>query len=160
MKNGFKRICIIGALALVTACGTSYRAQRQEVGKAKVEAPATWLVAERVWRYSTTHPDGFTLNVSTMEVPSEGICVAYSATQDCHSRDGLDYVVSHSLQHEGYVGGWLDKADSLYYFDSVKIFPEAEREKALDFARQNGQIAVFVLSSGEEIRLVETPEQE
>jgi hypothetical protein len=95
-----------------------------------------------------------------MEVPSEGICVAYSATQDCHSREGLDYVVSHALEHDGFVGGWLDTADSLYYFDSVRIFPEAEREKALDFARQNGQIAVFILSSGEEIRLSGSAEQE
>lgn len=155
-----KRIWIIVALALMTACGTSYRARQQEVQSANVEASSTWRMAERVWQYSATHPDGFTLNVSTMEVPSEGICVAYSATQDCHSREGLDYVVSHALEHDGFVGGWLDTADSLYYFDSVRIFPEAEREKALDFARQNDQIAVFILSSGEEIRLPGTTEQE
>ena len=148
-----KRFSIILALALAAACGTSYRAERQGAEGVAKEAPSTWRVVERVWRYSATHPDGFTLNVSTMDEPTEGICVGYAATQDCHSREGLDYVVSHALEHDGYVGGWLDQTDSLYYFDSVRIFPESEREEALKFARDNGQIAVFVLSSGEEIRL-------
>ena len=138
------------ALALATACGTSHHVERV----AKV-APSTSRVVEWVWQYSALHPDGFTLNVSTMETPAEGICVGYAATQDCHSREGLDYVVSHSLEHDGYVGGWLDRTDSLYYFDSVRIFPEKEREEALEFARENGQIAIFVLSTGEEIRLVD-----
>ena len=88
-----------------------------------------------------------------MEAPTEGISVAYAATQDCHSKEGLEYVVSHSLEHDGYVGGWLDTADSLYYFDSVRIFPESQRDSALSFARRNGQIAVYILSTGEEIRL-------
>ena len=36
----------------------------------------------------------------------------------------LDKVVSHALQHEGYVGGWLNSEDGLYYVDSTKLFPE------------------------------------
>lgn len=148
-----KRFLLILALASAVACGTANRAGRQVVLPSRAESPSTWRVVERVWKYSRTHPDGFTLSVSTMDEPTEGISVAYAATQDCHSKEGLEYVVSHSLEHDGYVGGWLDTADSLYYFDSVRIFPESQRDSALSFARRNGQIAVYILSSGEEIRL-------
>ena len=148
-----KRFLLILTLVFAAACGTANRASRPAVLPSHAESPSTWRVVERVWKYSRTHPDGFTLSVSTMEAPTEGISVAYAATQDCHSKEGLEYVVSHSLEHDGYVGGWLDTADSLYYFDSVRIFPESQRDSALSFARRNGQIAVYILSSGEEIRL-------
>ena len=75
-------------------------------------------IADKVWTYSQTHPDGFTLDVRTMSEPTEGICVAYAATQNSHSRDQLPKVISHALSHNGYVGGWLNTSDSLYYFDS------------------------------------------
>lgn len=43
-------------------------------------------------------------------------------------------------------GGWLDTDNGSYYFDSVRIFPEDSLEYAIQFGRENGQIAVFVLS--------------
>lgn len=146
------------ALALMlTACGESIRGGGQAAAvtsaETSVQSVSVDSTADQVWAYSASHPDGFTVSVSTLTVPAEGISVAYSATQDCHSREGLDYVISHSLAHDGYVGGWLNATDSLYYFDSVRIFPEEERERALAFARENGQIAVYVLSTSEEIRL-------
>ena len=63
-------------------------------------------IADKVWAYSQTHPDGFTINISTMTKPAEGIAVGYAATQNSHSREQLEKVVSHALQHDGYVGGW------------------------------------------------------
>lgn len=56
-----------------------------------------------------------------------------------HSRESLTFVVEHALNHDGYVGGWLDSESGLYYFDSTKIFPEDQLEEALEFARENGQ---------------------
>ena len=108
-------------------------------------------IADKVWIYSQTHPDGFTLDVRTMSEPTEGICVAYAATQNSHSRDQLPKVISHALSHNGYVGGWLNTSDSLYYFDSDRIFPEDSLSAALRFAKENGQISVFVLSTYTEI---------
>ena len=100
-----------------------------------------------------THPDGFTLDLRTMTEPTEGIAVSYSATQGCHSREALDYIVSHSMKHNGFVGGWFDTADSLFYFDSSRIFPEDSLAAAKKFGIENGQIAIFIISEGREIRL-------
>ena len=117
-------------------------------------------IADKVWAFSQTHPDGFTINVRTMTEPTEGIAVSYAATQNSHSRDQLDKVVSHALQHEGYVGGWhkggtrdVDnimggyREDELYYFDSTKLFPENDLKGALQFGKDNGQHSVFILSA-------------
>ena len=110
-------------------------------------------IADKVWTYSQTHPDGFTLDIRTMSEPTEGICVAYAATQGCHSREKLNYVISHAMIHNGIVGGWLDVTDSLYYFDSSRIFPEDSLEAAKKFGIENGQIAIFLISEEKEIRL-------
>ena len=34
-------------------------------------------IADKVWAYCQTHPDGFTINISTMTKPAEGIAVGY-----------------------------------------------------------------------------------
>ena len=117
------------------------------------KASGSKAVADRVWNYSLTHPYGFTLDVRTWTEPTEGICVAYQETQDCHSREALREVVSHALRHDGYVGGWLDTLSALYYFDSDRIFPEDSLEAAIAFGRANGQIAIYILSTGEEVSL-------
>ena len=110
-------------------------------------------LADDIWTFSQTHPDGFTMRVSTWEEPAEGIAVAYSATQDMHDRSDLDYVICHAQSHGGYVGGWLDKKTGRYYFDSVRIFPEDSLEEAKQFGQENGQISIYILSKGKEIRL-------
>lgn len=110
-------------------------------------------VADSVWAYSICHPDGFTMNIATMTEPTEGVVVAYAATQGCHSRQQLGRVVRHAMRHGGYVGGWLDTSDSLYYFDSSRLFPEDSLAAAIRFGIENGQIAIFVLSEGREVRL-------
>ena len=111
--------------------------------------------ANKVWSYSQRHPDGFTVSVATMTEPTEGIAVAYAATQGCHSRETLNYVVTHAMTHSGFVGGWLDTTDSLYYFDSSRIFPEDSLEAAKKFGIENGQKAIYIISEGTEIRLDE-----
>jgi hypothetical protein len=118
------------------------------VTTARVEA-----AANQVWAYSLSHPDGFTIDLRTMTEPTEGIAVAYAATQGCHSRDRLDYVITHAMRHYGYVGGWLDITDSLYYFDSSRIFPEDSIDAAKRFGLENGQMAIFIISEGREIRI-------
>ena len=110
-------------------------------------------VADSVWAYCVRHPDGFTVDIVTMTEPTEGVVVAYAATQGCHSRKQLGRVVRHAMRHDGYVGGWLDTSDSLYYFDSSRLFPEDSLAAAIRFGIENGQIAVFVLSEGREVRL-------
>lgn len=110
-------------------------------------------LSDSVWTYSISHPDGFTMDITTLTEPTEGVVVAYAATQGCHSRKQLNRVVRHAIRHDGYVGGWLDTADSLYYFDSSRIFPEDSLDAAIHFGVKNKQIAIYVLSDGREVRL-------
>jgi uncharacterized membrane protein YsdA (DUF1294 family) len=136
------QVAIVAAFAL-SSC-SHHKGNEQESPEA---------IAERIWNLSQFRPDGFTIDIRTMEAPTEGIAVAYAATQGCHSREGLVAVVKHALEHDGYVGGWYDSESGLYYFDSTRLFPEDQRYEALQFARDNSQLAVYVLSTGEEIRL-------
>ena len=129
-------------LSVLFSCGTPRRISKESL-------------ADAVWTFSQTHPDGFTLDVRKMTEPREGISVAYWATQDSHGRQALEAVVSHATTHDGFVGGWLDPSDSLYYFDSVRLFPEDSLEAAVNFGKANFQKAIYKLSTGEEIILKE-----
>ena len=105
-------------------------------------------LADAVWEFGQSHPEGFTLNIRKMTEPEEGIAVSYAATQGSHSRKQLESVVWHSLRHDGYVGGWLDKESGLYYFDSTRLYPEDELKEAVQFGAVNGQRYVYILSTG------------
>ena len=111
------------------------------------------VIADKVWAFSQSHPDGFTLDIRTMTEPAEGIAVSYAETQNSHSRNQLDKVVGHALQHDGYVGGWLNTDNGLYYFDSTRLFPEEKLGAAIQFGKENGQYSVFVLSTFTDIPL-------
>ena len=141
----------IRLLSVILACGillSSCFGGGRLVGRYQLEG-----IANQVWTYSLSHPDGFTIGLNTMTEPTEGIVVAYEETQGCHSREKLNYVISHALKHNRVVGGWFDTIDSLYYFDSSRIFQEDSLEAATKFGIANGQTAIFVISEGKEIRL-------
>ena len=141
----FWGLCLILTLSSVTvfsACSTS----DSTTGQSGVTA-----IADKVWTFSQSHPDGFTLDIRTMTEPSYGIAVSYAATQNSHSRDQLDKVVAHALSHDGYVGGWFNSDEGLYYFDSTKLFPETELPAAIQFGIDNGQYSVFILSTYTEV---------
>ena len=139
------------SLTVLAACGPMARTARQETAAPAQEAATA--TADWVWAYSQAHPDGFTVDIRDRKVPTEGISVAYAATQDRHSKEDLGDVVSHALAHDGYVGGWWNSEDSLYYFDSVRILPESIPGEAVSFALENEQLAFYVLSTGEEVRI-------
>lgn len=132
----------LSCAALFSSCGGS----DNNTGNATVSA-----IADKVWAYSQNHPDGFTLDIRTMTEPQEGIAVSYAATQNSHSRSQLNDVVSHALQHDGYVGGWYNTDNQLYYFDSTRLFPENDLKSALLFGRENGQNSAFILSTHTEV---------
>jgi hypothetical protein len=108
-------------------------------------------LADAVWEFGQSHPEGFTLNIRKMTEPEEGIAVSYAATQRSHSRKQLENVVWHSLRHDGYVGGWRDKESGLYSFDSTRLYPEDELKEAIEFGAVNGQRYVYILSTGTSI---------
>ena len=137
--------------AVLTICGTASFASCSSNEDNATEQSNITTIADKVWAFSQAHPDGFTIDIRTMTEPTEGIAVSYAATQNSHSRDQLDKVVSHALQHEGYVGGWYNSEDGLYYFDSTKLFPENDLKGAIQFGKENGQHSVFILSTYTEI---------
>ena len=159
-----ERLKIWFLIAVLSICGTaSFASCASNDGNVTEQSEIT-AIADKVWAFSQTHPDGFTINIRTMTEPTEGIAVSYAATQNSYScvpsvaselsssvRDQLDKVVSHALQHEGYVGGWYNGEDGLYYFDSTKLFPENDLKGAIQFGKENGQYSVFILSTYTEI---------
>ena len=134
-------------LAILTICGTTSFASCSSNEDNATEQSNITTIADKVWAFSQTHPDGFIINIRTMTEPTEGIAVSYAATQNSHSRDQLNKVVRHALQNEGYVGGWFNSEDNLYYFNSTKLFPENDLKGAIQFGKENGQLSVFILST-------------
>ena len=144
-----KRYLLWLFLLVLVACGPT----RQVTHPLWTTTATTTTLADSIWVFSQTHPDGFTLNISTWEAPKEGVVVSHAATQDRHDRTDLDFVVSHAQSPGHHIGGWLDNETGRYYFDSVRIFPEDSLSQAIQFGRENAQIAIYILSSGKEIRL-------
>ena len=134
-------------MAVLALCGTLGLSSCSKTHGNSEEQSKIAEIAGKVWAFSQTHPDGFTIDVRTMTEPKEGIAVSYADTQNSHSRNQLDKVVAHALQHDGYVGGWLNSQDGLYYFDSTRLFPENNLKSALQFGKDNGQQSVFILST-------------
>ena len=137
--------------AVLTIFGTASFASCSSNEDNATEQRKISIIADMVWAFCQTHPDGFTLDIRTMKVPTEGIAVSYAATQNSHSRDQLHKVVSHALQHDGYVGGWFNSEDGFYYFDSTKLFPENDLKGAIQFGKDNGQSSVFILSTSTDL---------
>lgn len=143
-----RRFLMALACVAVLSCGTvRHTTSRSEM-----------TLVDSLWTFSQSRPDGFTLYLATWEEPVQGISVAYEDTQGRHNRSGLEFVIGHSQSHEGYVGGWFNSQDSLYYFDSVRLFPEDSLAAAIRFGKAHHQEAIYILSSGKEVRLESVPE--
>ncbi|MBQ1832009.1 MAG: hypothetical protein II112_06520, partial [Bacteroidales bacterium] len=103
-------------------------------------------LATVIWAMGQMNPEGFTLKLSDLSQPKEGIMVSYGATQNSTDRKSIPAVIKHAKAHEGLVGGSFIPEDGTYYFDSTRPFPEDSLAAALAFARQNGQKSVYVVS--------------
>ena len=146
-RNFLRMTRLAMLMAVLALCGTLGLSSCSKTHGNSEEQSKIAEIAGKVWAFSQTHPDGFTIDVRTMTEPKEGIAVSYADTQNSHSRNQLDKVVAHALQHDGYVGGWLNSQDGLYYFDSTRLFPENNLKGALQFGKDNGQQSVFILST-------------
>jgi len=110
-------------------------------------------LTKRVLEYSYKNPEGFTLNIETFEEVEEGFSVAFKETQDSFGIEDLEKVIRHALENYKIIGGWLDEESGRFYFDSVKIFSDTKEKEALEFAKDNEQIAFYDLTFRREIRL-------
>ena len=101
---------------------------------------------EAIKAIAKENPDGFTVDLTTLKKVTGGISAAYLETQDSFGDEGLKIVIEHALKHEKTVGGWLNDENEYFYFDSVRIFNDLE--EALQFGRENKQIAILDLRTG------------
>jgi hypothetical protein len=97
------------------------------------------------------NPEGFTIEIPSLKPVTSGYISAYLETQNSFGYEGLDKVINHAINHGKVVGGWLDTETNLYYFDSSKVFENLK--EAIEFGKQNKQIAIFDLNELKTIRL-------
>lgn len=103
---------------------------------------------------AVANPAGFTFNVETNEMQATGYAVALAASQNSFGADGLESVINLVTSADcpaSCVGGWMDTATGLYYYDATVIIED--RAAAIAFGRLQGQIAIFHLDTLTEIRL-------
>ena len=102
---------------------------------------------------AAANPAGFTINLTDMQPATDGYAVAIAETQNSFGVDGLNSVIQYAANNGkiNAVGGWLDSATGLYYYDAVIVCKS--RETAARLGRINKQIAIFDLSNKIEIRL-------
>jgi hypothetical protein len=105
------------------------------------------FIMAKVLELAEQNPDGFTIHSNGTEAPTEGVCVALAETQNSFGLHGLFKALSVAVEKNLHFGGWLENTTGKFYWDAVRLFPENELEEALEFARNEGQISVFVLST-------------
>lgn len=110
-----------------------------------------WELLDAVYFAGRNNPNGFTLNLSTMQAPTKGWSVAMLRTQNSFGYEGLEHVVKCALEGTGIVGGWYEKGK--YYWDEVLIVED--KESALRIAEEQEQIAIFNLETHELVYLKE-----
>ena len=111
------------------------------------------LTFELLQAVAAVNPDGFTIDVNTFEPITNGFAVAVSETQNSFGNYGAAKVVDYAYRHPEVkaFGGWLNTDNNMYYYDAVIIVNDLDEAKKL--GRDNGQIAIFNLTTLQEIRL-------
>ncbi len=105
----------------------------------------------RIKAVALSNPNGFTVELPTLEHVRHGIVVAYLETQGSHDDEGLKKCIEHATGNSNVIGGWYDDDENLYYYDSCKVFDDFD--EALIFGKANKQIAIFDLDRKKPIRL-------
>lgn len=96
------------------------------------------------------YPEGFTIELPTLRKVTNGISAAYFATQDSFDDDALMDVINHAEKHDQMVGGWYDKENGKFYYDSIKIFDDIQ--DVIQFGKENRQKAIYDITN---LRLIE-----
>ena len=100
---------------------------------------------------------GFSLNSDGLNATS-GFMVSckdlYKINLSDLTPDKLDNAIKEATEIGGYIGGWLDTEandkDNFYLDISVNI---QDKNKAIELAKKNNQLAIFDIATGESIYL-------
>lgn len=108
------------------------------------------VFTKRMKEVEAEYPDGYTYSLNWMAILSRGFIVGYKETQDSFGDEGLRKCIQHAIEHEKIIGMWISPSGRKQY-DSCNIFKE--REKAIEFAKQNDQYSIWDLGEMEEIKV-------
>ena len=61
--------------------------------------------------------------------------------------------IEHAKSHCNILGGWKNKENKQYYFDSDTIFQETMLKEAIEWGRKNGQIGLFIISENKVVKI-------
>jgi hypothetical protein len=102
---------------------------------------------------AATFPAGFTCDKNTFKPITKGFAVAVAATQNSFDNVGAAKVAAYVCAHDeiNAVGGWFNSDNKKYYYDAVIVCDNYD--DAVILGKKNKQIAIFNLSTLEEIRL-------
>lgn len=106
---------------------------------------------ETILEIAKENPYGFTIKLPSLDFITEGYSIAFEETQNSFDVEGLIKVINHAQQNGNVIGGWLDEETDLFYFDSCLIL--TDEKAAIEFAKQNKQIAIFDLTNLKVIRV-------
>lgn len=106
---------------------------------------------EAIKEIAKKNPDGFTVELTTFKKVTHGISVAYLETQNSFGDEGLEQVINHAEKYDKTVGGWLNEDNGKFYYDSIKIFTNLQN--AIEFGKENQQIAIFDITNLKLIKL-------
>ena len=109
----------------------------------------------RALEVANDNPNGFTIWHDMSEMPTSGYAVAYRETQNSHGITGFLRALAFAIDNNTHFGGWLDTDADKFYFDAVKVFEVGELKQAVTFAIQERQIALFDITNGVEIRVLD-----
>ena len=84
-------------------------------------ATGKMATVEQVKKVAEANADGFTFDIRAERMVTSGIVAAYAATQDTFGFERLAYVVEHAANNGGVVGGWLNRDNARFYFDSCRV---------------------------------------
>lgn len=106
--------------------------------------------------FAAVNSGGGTISTDDCSSPSAGFCVARPEAELITAKLPHRAVVEAWLRHTvsddaAFVGVWVDSASGKVYFDEVRIVED--RDEAIKLGREWGQLAIFDLNEGEEIRL-------
>lgn len=102
-------------------------------------------------KYAKRNPDGFTVEIETLQPVTAGFAVAFQATQDSHDLEGLQKCLEHAAQYDKKIGGWFDTESGKWYWDSIRIL--TNENEAVEFGREQKQIAIYQIESSRLIKL-------
>lgn len=78
----------------------------------------------------------------------------YKIDLDLIDQDDINFASDIAKEMNGYIGGWLDtQSDSPFNFYMDIAINVQDKEKALEIAKENGQLAIFDVVNCETIYL-------